>query len=178
MSLDHTKKATKTYRYKFSEGFLGNLKEYSRVHKFDEPATFKDNWEIWCEQNKKIIKEECERLSKMGYTGDGVGKMYKSARYYFKNKSNKKKEVKKRRNYVSVTPEFRDAIDGHINSVTIRREIKPAEGYINFMDNKSYVELLRLEKLRLESYNFTNEEIITKFKKTYKNRYFIMMKNS
>ena len=166
MSLDNTKKATKTYRYKFSEGFLGNLKEYSRVHKFDEPATFKDNWEIWCEQNKKIIKEECERLSKMGYTGDGVGKMYKSARYYFKNKSNKKKEVKKRRNYVSVTPEFRDAIDGHINSVTIRREIKPAEGYINFMDNKSYVELLRLEKLRLESYNFTNEEIITKFKKT------------
>ena len=132
MSLDNTKKATKTYRYKFSEGFLGNLKEYSRVHKFDEPATFKDNWEIWCEQNKKIIKEECERLSKMGYTGDGVGKMYKSARYYFKNKSNKKKESKKRRNYVSVTPEFRDAIDGHINSVTIRREIKPAEGYINF----------------------------------------------
>jgi len=104
--------------------------------------------------------------------------MYKSVRYYFKNKSNKKKEVKKRRNYVSVTPEFRDAIDGHINAVTMRREIKPAEGYINFMDDKLHVDLLRLEKLRLESYNFTNEEIITKFKKTYKNRYFIMMKNS
>jgi len=178
MSLDNTKNTIKTYRYKFSDTFLGNLKEYSRIHKFDEPANFKDNWEIWCDENKKIIKEECDRLSKMGYTGNGLSKMYKSARYYFKNKSNKKKEVKKRRKYVSVNPEFRDAIDNHITTVTIRREIKPSEGYINFMDNESNTNLLILEKLRLESYNFTKEEILTKFKKTYKNRYFIMMKNS
>ena len=77
-----------------------------------------------------------------------------------------------------MNPEFRDAIDNHITNVTIRREIKPSEGYINFMDNESNTNLLTLEKLRLESYNFTKEEILTKFKKTYKNRYFIMMKNS
>ena len=178
MNLDNIKNTVKTYRYKFSDAFLDNLKEYSRLHKFDEPVSFKDNWEIWCDENKKIIKDECERLSKMGYTGNGVSKMYKSVRYYFKNKSNKKKEVKKRRNYVSMNPEFRDVIDTHITNVTIRREIKPSEGYINFMDNKSNSDILKLEKLRLESYNFTNEEILKKFKKTYKNRYFIMMKNS
>lgn len=169
---------TKIYRFKFSPKFLEYLKDFSRIHRFDTAGAFKDNWEIWCDENKKIIKDECDRLSKMGYTGNGVAKMYKSARYYFKNKSNKKKEVKKRRNYVSVNPEFKDAIDNHINNVTIRREIKPSEGYINFMDDGLNTDLLRLEKLRLESYNFTNEEIITKFKKTYKNRYFIMMKNS
>ena len=44
------------------------------------------------------------------------------------------------------------------------------------MDNKDNTELLRLEKLRLESYDFTKEEIQAKFKKTYKNRYFTMQK--
>tara|TARA_B110000977_G_scaffold188531_1_gene256877 strand:- start:1318 stop:1854 length:537 start_codon:yes stop_codon:yes gene_type:complete len=178
MNLDNTKNAHKTYRYKFTENFLAILKEYSRLHRFDDPINFKDNWEIWCDENKKIIEEECAILSKMGYKGDGVAKMYKSSRYYFKNKSNTKKEVKKRRKYVSVGLDFKDAIDNHINNITIRREIKPSEGYINFIDDELNTDLLRLEKLRLESYNFTIEEIMVKFKKTYKNRYFIVMKNS
>ena len=103
--------------------------------------------------------------------------MYKSARYYFKNKSNEKTDVKKRRQYVGLNPEFRDAIDSHISSVALRQELKPADGYINFMDNGDNIELLRLEKLRLESYDFTKEEIQAKFKKTYKNRYFTMQKH-
>ena len=46
------------------------------------------------------------------------------------------------------------------------------------MDGAKYTELIRLEKIRLESYNFTKEEITSKLKKTYKNRYFNMKKNS
>mgnify|MGYP001465795542 CR=1 FL=1 len=46
-----------------------------------------------------------------GYEGDVLVKMYKSARYYFKNKSAEKKDVKKRRQYVGLTPEFREAVD-------------------------------------------------------------------
>ena len=176
MMSDTKKKAAKTYRYKFSDKFLVHLKEYSRIHKFDDAPAFKDNWQIWCDENKEIIKTESHRLSKEGYEGDALVKMYKSARYYFKNKSNKKTDAKKRRQYVGLNPEFRDAIDSHISSVALRQELKPADGYINFMDNGDYTELLRLEKLRLESYDFTKEEILAKFKKTYKNRYFTMQK--
>ena len=176
MSTDSKKKAAKTYRYKFSDKFIVHLKEYSRIHKFDDAAAFKDNWQIWCDENKEIIKTECDRLAKDGYEGDALVKMYKSARYYFKNKSNEKTDVKKRRQYVGLNPEFRDAIDNHISSVSLRQELKPADGYINFMDNGDNTELLRLEKLRLESYDFTKEEILSKFKKTYKNRYFTMRK--
>ena len=104
--------------------------------------------------------------------------MYKSVRYYFKNKSTEKKDVKKRRQYVGLNPEFREAIDEHIENTSLRQELKPAEGYINFMDGAKYTELIRMEKIRLESYNFTKEEIVSKLKKTYKNRYFNMKKNS
>ena len=93
MSTD-TKPSAKTYRYKFSSEFLVNLKDFARIHKFDEPSAFKDNWKIWCDENKEIIKEEADRLKTAGYEGDALVKMYKSARYYFKNKSNEKKSQK------------------------------------------------------------------------------------
>ena len=42
--------------------------------------------------------------------------MYKSVRYYFKNKSTEKKEAKKRRQYIGLDREFLDAIDIQINN--------------------------------------------------------------
>ena len=175
MSTD-TKPSAKTYRYKFSKDFLVNLKEFSRIHKFDEPQVFKDSWEEWCKTNKTIIDQESNKLKKDGYQGDVLVKMYKSARYYFKNKTNEKKQAKKRRQYIGLEPEFRDAIDEHITDVSMRQELKPQDGFINFLDNTKYGEIIRLEKLRLQSYDFTKEEINAKFKKTYKNRYFTNQK--
>tara|TARA_B100001173_G_C15827185_1_gene478799 strand:- start:76 stop:609 length:534 start_codon:yes stop_codon:yes gene_type:complete len=166
----------KTYRFKFSSGFLANLKEFSRIHKYDDTQAFKDNWENWMEEKKEIIKLECDTLKKNGYEGDVLVKMYKSARYYFKNKSNEKKPVKKRRQYIGLNPEFRDAIDNHINSVALRQELKPSIGLIMFLDDQKNANMIRLESLRLQSYNFTKEEIQAKFKKTYKNRYFTISK--
>jgi len=167
-----TEKQLKTFRYKFTNNFLGNLTEFSRLHRFDDAAGFKDNWKIWCDNNKDIIKPEIDILKGKGYEGDVLVKMYKSARYYFKNKSTEKKDVKKRRIYVGLDPEFREAIDDHIEKVGLRQEMKPAASYINFLDSEKYANMIRLEKLRLESYNLDTDSIATKLKKTYKNRYF------
>ena len=169
-------KAKKTYRFKFTDDFIKHLMEFSRIHRFDDAAAFKDNWKTWCDENNVLITQESNVLKAKGYEGDALIKMYKSARYYFKNKSAEKKDAKKRRQYVGLNPEFRESIDNHIETVSLRQELKPADGYINFMDNGDNAELLRLEKLRLESYDFTKEEILAKFKKTYKNRYFTMRK--
>ena len=49
---------------------------------------------------------------------------------------------------------------------------------IRFLDNIKNKEIIRLESLRLQSYNFTKEEIQGKFKKTYKNRYFTIQKKN
>lgn len=164
--------AKKTYRFKFTEDFVIKLKEFSRIHRFDDALAFKDNWNIWCDANVITINNETESLKKKGYEGDCAIKMYKSVRYYFKNKSTKKKAVKKRCQYVGLDPDFRDAIDEHVVGVTVRQELKPKEGYIDFMDNTKYSELIKLESLRLEAYDFNKKDILEKIKKTYKNRYF------
>ena len=174
----NTSMSSRTYRFKFDNNFLGQLKEFSRIHKFDEPSAFKDNWKVWCDENKEIIKRETDRLKTNGYEGDALVKMYKSARYYFKNKSNEKTKPKKRRQYVGLEPEFRDAIDEHINNVAMRREMKPADGYIDFMDDDKNSEIIKTETLRLQSYKFEKNEISAKFKKTYKNRYFTIQKTN
>jgi len=178
MSDNNTKKTAKTYRFKFTDDFIKHLIEFSRIHRFDDASAFKDNWKTWCDENKVLINNESNILKAKGYEGDALIKMYKSARYYFKNKSAEKKDAKKRRQYVGLNPEFRESIDNHIETVSLRQELKPADGYINFMDSAKYTTIIQQEKLKLESYNFTKEEITSKLKKTYKNRYFNMKKNS
>ena len=46
--------------------------------------------EEWKEENIEVIDRETSYMINMGYEGDVVNKMYKSARYYFKNKSTEK----------------------------------------------------------------------------------------
>tara|TARA_B100000073_G_scaffold267601_1_gene227190 strand:+ start:330 stop:863 length:534 start_codon:yes stop_codon:yes gene_type:complete len=171
-----TNTKTKIYRHKFSPKFLEYLKEFSRIHRFDTPGAFKDNWEIWCDDNKTIIEEESKILNEQGYDGNVLVKMYKSARYYFKTKSNKKSEPVKRRNYIGLDSEFRDLMDNHIVNVCARREMKPSDGFIDFMDDEKNIDFINTESVRLKSYNFKKEEILSKMKKTYKNRYFIYQK--
>ena len=69
MSTD-TKPSAKTYRYKFSQEFLVNLKDFARVHKFDDSQVFKDSWEEWCKTNNSVVEKESKRLKTEGYTGD------------------------------------------------------------------------------------------------------------
>ena len=53
-----TNQEAKTYRFKFSKGFLENLKEFTRIHKFDDPKIFKESFGIWQEENKETILRE------------------------------------------------------------------------------------------------------------------------
>lgn len=163
------------YRFKFSQEFLNELQDFCRIHKFDESKKFKDEWEIWVETNKEVINLEQKRLKEIGYEGDSLKKMYKSARYYFKNKDGEKKEPRKRRQYIGLDRDFLESIDNHIEYIK-EDNLKPAEALLNFLDNNSYINVIRNEKLRLKSYSLNDDEIRQKFKKTYKNRYFIIKK--
>jgi hypothetical protein len=173
--MEREKKA-KTYRFKFSPAFLEHLVGFTRIHKYDDKDAFKENWETWIQDNKEIINREDNRLRTAGYSGNILEKMYKSARYYFKNKSDKKVKEKKRKNYVGVAVEFRDLMDKHIKEICMRNDVKPSDGFLDFMDNGDEVEIRR-ENTRLKSYNFSAEDILKKLKKTYKNRYYIIQKN-
>jgi hypothetical protein len=112
-----------------------------------------------------------ERLEALGYDGDVLDKMFKSARYYFRKKSTSKPEPKERRKYVGVQKELLDAMDSHIISGLNQEDYKPSEGFSDFCVNN--IEALKNEVERLLSNNLAADDIMKKVKKTYKNRYFM-----
>jgi len=161
------------YRYKFTVEFMDLLYQFSKIHQYDERPIFKEEWNNWVEENDDIIEKEVRRLDNLGYEGDIIDKMFKSARYYFRKKSISKKDPKQRRPYVSCKKETLDVIDAHIEHGLKTPEYKPSEGFNDFCEN--HVDLLKDEIAHLIQSQITDtREIMSKVKKTYKNRYFII----
>lgn len=160
------------YRFKFTNEFTSELFKFSKVHQYDERKCFKEAWTTWVDENTDIVSNEILRLSNMGYDGDALDKMFKSARYYFRKKSTEKREPTKRREYVGVNKDLLDAMDDHIEAGMNARDYKPSEGFDDFC--KSHVDLLKIEVNALLSSGMKSHvDIKNKIKKTYKNRYFI-----
>jgi hypothetical protein len=162
------------YRYKFTDDFTNEMYKFSKIHQYDHRKDFKEAWEIWLEDNDDIATGEVRRLTNLGYDGDILDKMYKSARYYFRKKSTEKKAPQKRRVYQSVQKDLLESMDEHIKSHINEEDYKPSEGFDRFC--KENLDLLKEEVSILCKNGFTNsEEIKQKIKKTYKNRYFILI---
>ena len=165
------------YRYKFTQEFMDNLYQFSKIHQYDDRHDFKESWEKWTEDNSIMIMDEIERLESLEYRGDILDKMFKSARYYYRKKGTEKKAPATRRAYISLQKTLLDAIDSHIiNSIkyfdSIDTSFKPSVGFVDFCENNK--DVLREAVQDLMSQNMKNaEEIEKKVKKTYKNRYFI-----
>ena len=162
------------YRYKFTDEFTTELFKFSKVHQYDHRKDFKEAWEIWMEDNDDIVNNEVRRLTNIGYDGDIIDKMFKSARYYFRKKSTEKKAPSERRDYVGTQKDMLDAMDYHIKSRIKDPNYKPSDGFDEFC--KSNMDLLKEEISNLCKNGFSDSnEIKQKIKKTYKNRYFLFI---
>jgi len=162
------------YRFKFTDDFTNEMYKFSKIHQYDHRKDFKDAWENWIEDNDVIVSEEVRRLTNIGYDGDILDKMFKSARYYFRKKSTEKKAPVARRTYVGLKKEFLDAMDDHIKSKILEPDFKPSDGFDEFC--KNHLDLLKEEVQNLCNSGLTDSnEIKLKIKKTYKNRYFLII---
>jgi hypothetical protein len=152
---------------------MDELCRFAKLYQYTDRHTFKTAWETWTDTNAIIVQDEITRLNEMGYQGDIIGKMFKSARYYFIKKKGSKTDPKSRRAYLSVTKPLLDAMDSHISEGIQQQRCKPSTAFEHFCD--AHVELLRNEVSHLVSqYGISDAELIKdKFKKTYKNRYFL-----
>jgi len=163
------------FRFKFTEDFMKELYHFSKVHQYDLRKDFKEAWEKWVEENNEIISEESRRLSTLGYDGDVLVKMFKSARYYFRKKDDLKREPKQRRAYISVNPELLALIDNHINENIGQNGYQPKTGFADFCNKNEAI--LKDVADKIASIGISDKQTIeTKFKKTYKNRYFLVTK--
>ena len=163
------------YRFKFTTDVMIYLTSFAKKHQFVDRKTYKEAWETWLNDNFEMVEEECCRLYKLGYEGDVKDKMFKAARYYFRKKSSNKLEPQKRKNYVTVDHELLNCMDEHIRRNIGSSGYSPASGYSDFC--QSNINALNDEVIRLLDCDLNKEEITTKIKKTYKNRYFIISRN-
>jgi len=162
------------YRYKFTNEFTDELFKFSKIHQYDHRKDFKEAWERWIEDNSELVDGEVRRLNDLGYEGDVIDKMFKSARYYFRKKSTEKKEPVKRRVYVGTQKELLEEMDLHIKNHINSGDFKPSDGFDEFC--KENIDLLKEQVSLLYKTGITDSnEIKAKIKKTYKNRYFLII---
>jgi len=167
------------YRFKFSDPFMDLLRTFADNHRFDEAAVFKERWLRWtCNDSNiaKIIKEE-KRLVDAGYSGDMEDKMFKTVRYYLKNKPVQKKEPKIRRKYISISKNIIETMDEHIEETALIEHMKPAVAYNNYSSHIVYSDMIDSEVNNLMKLGMSEVSALSKIKKTYKNRYYLQQKN-
>lgn len=156
---------------------MASITQFATIHQFDDRHTYKEAWADWLKDEQTNVDEEVERLRQLAYTGDVIDKMFKAGRYYFREKVAVAKAppvtgVKPKRDYIVMHPDISQAMDRHLLNLMQLPDFKPAAAYTHFCEN--HFDLLRTEIRRLaqEHTTITATQISTKFKKTYKNRYF------
>ena len=172
-----TNPSVATYRFKLSFEITEMIQQFSKIHQFDDTASYKEAWTEWLDLNDDEIIREERRLKEAGYDGDVIKKMYKSGRYYYRTKSSEKTQPNKRREYITLSKEFIDAINNHIKMHNQDKSLKPAVGFEEFC--KSHIiELASEIKIIQSNATLTGEDITEKFKKAYKNQYFQIIKKT
>lgn len=167
------KSSHQIYRFKFNDSITQLLLEFSKIHRHDTRKDYKEAWLEFIEENREELSREVDRLKCIGYKGDCYDKMYKSARYYFRKKPISKNEPKVRRKYISTDRDLLYAMDNHIN-MNNSVYLKPSNGYDDFIKNNE--DAIKNEIERIIESGFTDTtDIIKKIKKTYKNRYFLII---
>jgi len=164
------------------------LLQFSKMHQHDDRHSYADAWKQWKSDPRisKIIADEVARLQNLDFKGSVESietKIFKSGRYYFRNKSFIKVPPKPRGKYVSVSKELIHAMNEYIlrqmetQATSEFSPSPPAELFNEFC--KIYVDILKVEIYRfvgLDEFSENPTLILSKIKKTFKNRVFQLKK--
>ena len=176
----------KIFRFKLADETMSLITQFAKIHQNDDRHTYKAAWQGWLMEQRGLLETEVLRLKALGYTGDVEDKMFKAGRYYFrskkaeeeekeKEKKEKKGVTKKKREYIIMNHQIIQAMDEQLQNIINDTKFTPADGYRIFCENN--INILRTEIIRLtQNKTITAEKMSEKFKKTYKNRYFSLVK--
>jgi predicted DNA-binding ArsR family transcriptional regulator len=170
-----------TYRFVFSNEFSEQLSIFAKVHQYDHRKDFKEAWLKWStnEEINPLINDEVKRIRNLGFEGDALDKMFKSARYYYRNKkNNENKEDKERKQYETISKSIQENMDQHIyhqiNKSTNNgiSKISPAESFDDYLKQYKHDFINELKGNNTTIAKQDCEHIIKKYKKSYKNRFY------
>jgi len=165
-----------TYRFKFNKELLDSIKEFSKLHSNDNCDDFLDAFHLWKRVNNEIISLEEKRILDLGFNGNIEEKIYKSARYYFKNKKNTTYKLNKqlKTNYIPRNPVFFKMMETYINKNPIKASLLYKE-FINETDTHILSEI-NAEIVRLKTFELNQTECLQKIKKMFNNAYYKIKK--
>ena len=161
------------FRFKFTENFMEELSNFSKIHQYDHRKDFKEAWVNWTQENEDLVAKEVQRLLALGYPNEEEivdDKMFKSARYYFRKKSAIKAEPKQRRQYIGIDHEILETMDRHIVTNIHNDDYKPKTAFLMFCKENEDILKQTITRLSISDAKLIQDKI----KKTYKNRYFML----
>jgi hypothetical protein len=181
-----TRVVLQTNRYTYSEEVAEEISRFAKKHEYDGRKEFKEAWQKWMEEPeiKKMIGDEVFRLTNNGFTGDITERMYKSARYYYRKKTDTAdKEPEPRKEYEGLPRSVLRTIDTHINGEINQKRMDQDSGVINISAANSFTAYCKLHyDVITELLPENKEDIISlreeimlvteRLKKTYKNRFY------
>lgn len=153
--------------------------EFTKIHQHDDRKQYKESWEKWTVEPEIVtmLEQEIWELKNKGYKGDIMDKMFKSSRYYYRNKDTLDKAVEtfERQEYSRLSKQFLKEIDDYINSAieSNHQKVPPAKRFDDFcLNNKEiiYQEIQNMKQTTNPQSNMDANKIVQKIKKTFKNR--------
>ena len=152
------------YRYKLAEDIYEIIIGFAKLHQFDARKDYKEAWKSLVEAREVEFTAEKERLSRLGYKGDVLDKMYKSGRYYFKGKSSSKHATsspkpRTKNSTIKLSKGMLETITKHINLTT--RAVKPSDGFELFCRDEEQTINAEVERVGIVE----KDLLMTKIKK-------------
>ena len=170
------------FRFTFGPEFIDKLSRFAKVHQYDDRKTFKEAWAAWIKDDdvSYLINDEFKRLTNTGFKGDIMDKMFKSARYYYRKKSDTPKEPRERKEYVGFSKEILVEMDANIQAQLgsekgVTKAVAPAKAFAHYCANYRHTIVSELTRENPEMSSWTRDEIedmTNRFKKAYKNRFY------
>jgi len=163
-----------TFHHNFSDQIAERFTYFATLHRYDDRKTFKEAWQKWIleEDVAADIQTEIQSLETNHYTGDILDKMFKSVRYYYRKKPIVPKLPSTRKTYVALPVSILESMDKHIIE-TMLQHTNPETTECSISPAKAF-------ELYMQPHNQEQQQTqidIPKYKKTYKNRFFIASKN-
>ena len=167
----------KIFRFKLTDDVNEALAVFTSKHRFNTRQDFKAEWVTWCDTNNDLIINETRRLENIGYVGDCVLKMWTSVRYYHMQKACTKTGAdseKKKRTYIMYDKEFLSKMKCHIEKHMNDDKFKPAVAFELF--KTTYANDIQIILANWITKGLQKDDFDIKLKKTYKNKYFNIVK--
>lgn len=170
----------KIHHFNISDRLSGEVENFVKVNLHCSAKDFKKNWEAWrvLPNIAELLNNEIEQMTKNGYNGDVMEKLYFSARYYYRKKALKEeqqkeeeeeKTPKQRRKYETNDREILDKMNQHI-LLYISSRVDKKTGKCDFKPAKAFEDYCINHASDIEDYNNI------KLKKSYKNAFFVLRK--